>query len=127
MLKEHVYNDSADDFGCSVGVAHITGYKSKKDNNDNDSDNEDTVLSISDESESEYDYKKLYKEQLALNNKKDIYIENDVWIGSNAIILGGVRISTGAIVGAGSLVIKDIPPYAIVGGVPAKVIKYRNT
>ena len=32
MLKEHVYNDSADDFGCSVGVAHITGYKSKKDN-----------------------------------------------------------------------------------------------
>jgi acetyltransferase-like isoleucine patch superfamily enzyme len=58
---------------------------------------------------------------------KDIYIENDVWIGSNAIILGGVRISTGAIVGAGSLVVKDIPPYAIVGGVPAKIIKYRYT
>lgn len=52
-------------------------------------------------------------------------IEDDVLIGANAIILAGVRIGTGAIVGAGSVVTKDIPPYAIVAGVPAKIIRYR--
>jgi maltose O-acetyltransferase len=60
------------------------------------------------------------------HKSKDIFIENDVWIGSNAIILGGVRISTGAIIGAGALVIENVPAYAIVGGIPAKIIKYRN-
>jgi galactoside O-acetyltransferase len=57
---------------------------------------------------------------------KDIIIENNVWVGSNVTILGGVKISTGAIVGAGAVVVNDIPPYAIAVGVPAKVIKYRN-
>jgi len=52
-------------------------------------------------------------------------IENDVLIGASAIILAGVRISTGAIVGAGSVVTKDVPPYAIVAGNPAKIIRYR--
>lgn len=52
-------------------------------------------------------------------------IENDVWIGTNAIIPGGIQIGTGAIVAAGSVVVKDVPPYAIVGGNPAKIIKYR--
>lgn len=52
-------------------------------------------------------------------------VGNDVWIGSNVIILGGITIGNGAIVAAGALVNKDVPPYAIVGGVPAKVIKYR--
>ncbi len=52
-------------------------------------------------------------------------IENDVWIGLGAIILRGVKIGNGAIIGAGSVVTKDVPPYAIVGGVPAKIIKYR--
>jgi len=56
---------------------------------------------------------------------ENIEIGNDVWIGSNVVILDGVKISDGAIVAAGSIVTKDIPPYAIVGGVPAKVIKYR--
>lgn len=54
-----------------------------------------------------------------------VTIGNDVWIGARAIVLDGVTISDGAIVAAGSLVTKDVPPYAIVGGVPAKVIKYR--
>lgn len=52
-------------------------------------------------------------------------IGNDVWIGANATILQGITIGDGAIVAAGSIVTKDVPPYAIVGGIPAKVIRYR--
>ena len=61
----------------------------------------------------------------AWDNKGDIVIGNDVWIGYEAVILSGVRIGDGAIVGARSVVTKDITPYTIVGGVPAKTIKKR--
>jgi acetyltransferase-like isoleucine patch superfamily enzyme len=54
-----------------------------------------------------------------------ISIGNDVFIGANATILDGVKIADGAIIGAGAVVTKDIPPYAIAVGVPAKVVKYR--
>lgn len=63
-------------------------------------------------------------EQEALS-KGDIVVEDDVWIGYGATILSGVHIGQGAVVAAGAVVAKDVPPYAIVGGVPAKVIKYR--
>ena len=53
------------------------------------------------------------------------HIGNDVWIGAKSTIMDGVTIGDGAIVAACSLVTKDVPPYAVVGGVPAKVIKYR--
>ena len=53
------------------------------------------------------------------------YIGNDVWVGYRAIILQGVKIGDGAIIGAGAVVTKDVEPYSIVGGVPAKHIKYR--
>jgi acetyltransferase-like isoleucine patch superfamily enzyme len=56
---------------------------------------------------------------------KEIVIWNDVWIGCNAIIQAGVKIGNWAIVGSGAVVTKDVPPYAIVGWVPAKIIKYR--
>ena len=56
---------------------------------------------------------------------ENIVIGNDVWLGANVIVVDGVTISDGSIVAAGSVVTKDIPPYAIVGGVPAKIIKYR--
>jgi len=58
-------------------------------------------------------------------SKGDIIVDDDVWIGYGSVILSGVHIGQGAVIAAGSVVTKDIPPYAIVGGVPAKVIKYR--
>jgi len=58
--------------------------------------------------------------------ENDIKIGNDVWIGANSIILSGVTISDGVVVAAGSVVTKDIQMNALVGGVPAKVIKYRT-
>lgn len=55
----------------------------------------------------------------------DIIVSDDVWIGYRATIMSGVTIGQGAVVAAGALVTRDVPPYAIVGGVPAKVINYR--
>ena len=59
------------------------------------------------------------------DNKGDIIIGNDVWIGFEAVILAGVTIGDGAIIGARAVVTKDVPPYTIVGGIPAKPIKKR--
>lgn len=56
---------------------------------------------------------------------KKVTIGHDVWLGQNCIVLDGVTIGTGAVVAAGAVVTKDIPAYAIVGGIPAKLIKYR--
>ena len=58
-------------------------------------------------------------------NDADITIEEDVWTGSNVIILKGVTIGRGSVVAAGSVVNKSCPPYSIIGGIPAKIIKYR--
>jgi virginiamycin A acetyltransferase len=61
----------------------------------------------------------------AWDNKGDTIVGNDVWIGFEAVILAGVHIGDGAIVGARAVVTKDVPPYTVVGGVPAKPIKKR--
>jgi maltose O-acetyltransferase len=55
-----------------------------------------------------------------------IIIEDDVWIGARCIILPGVTISKGAVLAAGSVINRNIPEYAIVGGIPAKILKYRS-
>jgi maltose O-acetyltransferase len=60
-----------------------------------------------------------------VTEESPVVIEDDVWIGARVIILPGVRIGKGSIIAAGAVVSKDVPPYSIVGGVPAKVIKYR--
>lgn len=61
----------------------------------------------------------------AWDKKGDIVIENDVWIGYEAVIMSGVQIGNGAIIGTRAVVTKDVAPYTIVGGVPAKPIKKR--
>ena len=61
----------------------------------------------------------------AWDNKGDIVIGNDVWIGYEAVIMSGVKIGNGAIIGTRAVVTKDVPPYTIVGGVPAKPIRRR--
>ena len=58
---------------------------------------------------------------------KDVIIEDEIWVGSNVTILSGAHISRGCVIAAGAIVNKYIPPYSIVGGVPAKVLKYRFT
>ena len=61
----------------------------------------------------------------AWDNKGDIVIGNDVWIGYEAVIMAGVHIGDGAIIGTRAVVTKDVPPYTIVGGIPAKKIRSR--
>lgn len=72
-----------------------------------------------------YKVRLLHTESSESFGKGNILVQDDAWIGYGSTILSGVTISQGAIVAAGSVVTKDVPPYAIVGGNPAKVIKYR--
>lgn len=68
---------------------------------------------------------KFFGEKMEAKTKGPIIVKDDVWIGTNSLILSGVVIGQGAIVAAGSVVTKDVPPYAVVGGNPARVLKYR--
>ena len=61
------------------------------------------------------------------SDDKPVYVDSDVWIGTNVTILNGVHIGRGCVIAAGSIVNKDTPPYSVVGGVPAKVLKHRFT
>lgn len=74
---------------------------------------------------STYPFKDYFFNGISAISKGDIILDDDVWIGYNVTILSGVHIGQGAIVAAGAVVTKDVPPYAIMGGVPAKIVKYR--
>lgn len=63
--------------------------------------------------------------ELPLTSRGDIVVEDDVWLGLHVCVMDGVTIGQGAVIGAGAVVTKDIPPYAIAGGVPASVIRFR--
>jgi maltose O-acetyltransferase len=64
--------------------------------------------------------------QQGFKEERPVFIEDDVWIGDRVIILAGVRVGQGTVIGAGSVVTKDVPPFAVVGGVPAKIIRMRK-
>jgi acetyltransferase-like isoleucine patch superfamily enzyme len=66
-----------------------------------------------------------WQEQSESLSKGPVAVKDDVWIGTNSIILSGVTLEQGSVVAAGSVVTKSVPPYAIVGGNPAKIIRYR--
>lgn len=74
---------------------------------------------------STYPFKNYFFNGISAISKGDIVLDDDVWIGYNVTILSGVHIGQGAIVAAGAVVTKDVPPYAIIGSVPARIIKYR--
>ena len=75
---------------------------------------------------STYPFKVYIKgERFEATSKGDIIIDDDVWIGYGATILSGVHIGQGAVITAGAVVSRDVPPYSVSGGVPARVLKYR--
>ncbi len=59
-------------------------------------------------------------------NYYETHIGNDVWLGANTLITAGVRVGNHAVIAAGSVVTKDVPDFAVVGGIPARILKYRN-
>lgn len=74
---------------------------------------------------SQYGFKNINTKTALNHHELKTKIDSDVWIGAGAIIKRGIKIGTGAVIGAGSVVTKDVPPFAIVAGVPAKLIRYR--
>ena len=80
----------------------------------------------------DHDYRNISTRSIVLSSDarnhftdKPVTIGNDVWIGVNAVILRGVKIGNGAVIASGAVVNRDVPDFAVVGGVPSKVIKYR--
>lgn len=74
---------------------------------------------------STFPFKKKFFGEAEAMSKGPIVVEDDVWIGTNALILSGVTIGKGAVVAAGAVVVGDVPPYSICGGVPARVLRFR--
>lgn len=73
-----------------------------------------------------YDRTDIPMDQQGFSDERPVIIDDDVWIGARVIILPGVHIGTGAVIGAGAVVTKDVPDYAVVGGNPARILKMRK-
>ena len=105
----------------SVGVLNIGNFCSIAPDVSFLIDGEHTYTSLT-----TYPFKQRYLNRKEISNSKgNIYVDDDVWIGYQATVLSGVHIGQGAIIAAGAIVTNDVPPYSIVAGIPAKVIKYR--
>ena len=76
-------------------------------------------------SEKDNGLRRSWVEHAGTNPYKPVVVGNDVWVGLHVMIMGGVTVGNGAVIAAGAVVTKDVPPYAVVGGVPARVIRYR--
>lgn len=66
-----------------------------------------------------------FVDTMQFNEFEQVFIGHDVWIGARAIVMGGVTVGNGAIIGAGAVVTKNVAPYSVVGGVPARLLRYR--
>lgn len=124
--------DSVTVANWSYGTLHVfnSGNKSKLHIGNFVSIGDDVMFLLNDEHElntlSTFPFKTMcFGEHNEALSKGDIIVDDDVWIGNGAKILSGVHIGQGAVVAAGAVVSKDIEPYAIVGGIPAKNIRYR--
>lgn len=86
-----------------------------------------SFFSMNSQSDYRYTDRQKFEEIHYIDKENEIAVNigNDVWIGQGVSILDGVTIGDGAIIGTGAVVLKDVPPYAIVGGIPAKLIRYR--
>ncbi|WP_043931067.1 acyltransferase [Bacillus sp. EB01] len=113
-IDDHVYIGPDNQFlgygGITIGSGTIIAHNCEIMTRNHNYDSED-LLSIP------YDTKYIYK---------PVVIESNVWIGSNVLIVPGVTIGEGAVIGMGAVVTKNVPPCAVVGGNPAKILKYRN-
>lgn len=101
---------------CSIGPGFICGYG---DHPADFASSNPVFYSLQKQCGTTFANKEFFQEH------KNISVGHDVWIGARVFIRDGVTVGNGAIIGAGSVVVKDVPDYAIVGGIPARVIKYR--
>jgi len=105
---DYIFSDVQIGNYCSIAVNVIIG---------GDEHNIDTL--------SQFTFRNINRKAEQKHLNKETIIESDVWIGAGAIIKKGIKIGTGAVVGSGSVVTKDVPPFAIVVGVPARILRYR--
>lgn len=116
-------------YGVINALIHNSGYKMKIGNYCSIASNVIFILCSDHRTDTistfPFKVKCIHTEKEEAVSKGDIIVDDDVWIGQGAVILSGVHIGQGAVVAAGAIVTKDVPPYAIVGGNPARIIKYR--
>lgn len=129
IIDDNDYSIGIHSYGSSLNVFHYTEHDGKLCIGNFCSIADETVFLLGGghdyKTVSSFPFKAILDGQGEALSKGNIVLNDDVWIGYRVTIMSGVHIGQGAVVAAGAVVTKDVPPYAIVGGVPAKVIKYR--